>query len=142
MLLKKAICLKIFGIKNFANDARNETNFAATSFSSEARNIVTAIARQFGGSVKAGRNDKLGARGFMELELEGLEQKFCNATTSLMRHNCAQLRALLTTWRNCEVQEELIGSWYLKSRKVKKLMRQANRVHSHSWERSCKNGCK
>ena len=52
---------------------------------------VTAIASDFGGGVKASRDDMLGARALMELKTGGLDQKFCNAT------NVADKTQLCTT---------------------------------------------
>ena len=60
------------------NDARSETGFAASLNSVECN--VTAIASDFGGGVKAIRNDMLGAWALMQLKTGGLDQKFCHAT--------------------------------------------------------------
>ena len=60
------------------NDARSGTNFAA-SLNSVACDNVTAIASDFGGGVKASRDDMLGAWALMELKT-GVVQNFCNAT--------------------------------------------------------------
>ena len=80
------ICLKIFRIQAFldieefvVNDARNETGFAA-SLNSVACDNVTAIASDFGGDVKASRDDMLGAWALMELKKGGMDLKLCNAT--------------------------------------------------------------
>ena len=59
------------------NDARSETSFAANSTSVACDN-VTEIASNFGGGVKASRNDMLGAWALMELKTGGMDQKFCN----------------------------------------------------------------
>ena len=61
------------------NDARSETGFAA-SLSSVACDNVTAIASDFGGDVKASRDDLLGAWALMELKKGGMDLKLCNAT--------------------------------------------------------------
>ena len=61
-----------------ADDARNETSFAS-SLNSVACGNVTAIASDFGGGVKANRNDMLGAWSLMELKTGGSCQKFCNS---------------------------------------------------------------
>ena len=61
------------------NDARSETGFAA-SLNSVACDNVTAIASDFGGGVKASRDDILGAWALMELKTGGVDQKLCNAT--------------------------------------------------------------
>ena len=61
------------------NDARSEKGFAA-SLNSVACDNITAIASDFGGGVKANRNDILGAWAMMQLKTGGLDQKFCNAT--------------------------------------------------------------
>ena len=54
------------------NDARSETGFAA-SLNSVACDNVTAIASDFGGGVKASRNDMLGAWALMQLKTGGLD---------------------------------------------------------------------
>ena len=97
------------------NDARRETSFAS-SWDSTACENVTAIASNFGGGVKASGNDMLGALALMELKTGGLDQKFCNAT-----HGADETQMCTTEclWRIGQVQEELIGSWYLKHRRVK-----------------------
>ena len=59
------------------NKARSEANFAA-SLNSVACDNVNAIASNFGGGVKASRNDVLGAWALMELKTGGLDQEFCN----------------------------------------------------------------
>ena len=61
------------------NDARSNTGFAA-SLNSVACDTVTAIARDFGGGVKASRDDMLGAWALMPLKTGGMDQKFCNST--------------------------------------------------------------
>ena len=61
------------------NDARSETSFAGC-LKAVACDNVTAIARNFGGGVKANSNHMLGADGLMELKTGGLGQKLCNAT--------------------------------------------------------------
>ena len=61
------------------NDARSETSFAA-SLNSAACDNVTAMASDFGGGVKASRDDMLGAWALMELKTGGVYPKFCNAT--------------------------------------------------------------
>ena len=61
------------------NDARSETGFAA-SLNSVACDNVTAIASDFGGGVKASRDDMLGAWALMELKKGGMDLKLCNAT--------------------------------------------------------------
>ena len=61
------------------NDARSETGFAA-SLNSVACDNVTAIASDFGGDVKASRDDMLGAWALMELKKGGMDLKLCNAT--------------------------------------------------------------
>ena len=60
------------------NDSRSETSIAA-SLNSVACENVTAIASNFGGGVKASRNDMLGAWSLMELKTGGSYQKFCNS---------------------------------------------------------------
>ena len=60
------------------NDERSETSFAA-SLNSVACDNVTALAINFGGGIKANRNDMLGAWSLMELKTEGMGQKFCNS---------------------------------------------------------------
>ena len=68
------------GVEEFdVNDARSETCFAA-SLNSVACDNVTAIANDFGGGVKASRDDMLGAWALIELKTGGVDQKFCNAT--------------------------------------------------------------
>ena len=59
------------------DDSRSETGFAA-SLNSVACDNVNAIASNFGGGVKASRNDMLGAWASMELKTGGLDQEFCN----------------------------------------------------------------
>ena len=59
----------------------------------------------------------------------------------LMRHKCVQLSALWILWRIAQVQEELISSWCLKHRRVKKRRQQVTGVILHTWERSWRNGC-
>ena len=61
------------------NDARSETGFAA-NLNSVASDNVTAIASDFGGDVKASRDDMLGAWALMELKKGGMDLKLCNAT--------------------------------------------------------------
>ena len=61
------------------DDSRSETGFAA-SLNSVACDNVNAIASNFGGGVKANRNDMLGACALMKLKTRGLDQKFCKAT--------------------------------------------------------------
>ena len=61
------------------DDARSETGFAA-SLNSVACDNVTAIASDFGGGVKASRNDMLGAWALIKLKTGGSHQKFCNVT--------------------------------------------------------------
>ena len=61
------------------DDARSETSLAA-SLNSVACDNVTAIASNFGGGVKASRDDMLGAWVLMELKTRAVDQKFCNAT--------------------------------------------------------------
>ena len=61
------------------NDARSETGFAA-SLNSVACDKVTAIASDFGGGVKANRNDMFEAWALMELKTGGVDQKFCILT--------------------------------------------------------------
>ena len=75
------------------NDARSETSFAA-SLNSVACDNATAIARNFGGGVKASRMEMLGVWGLMELKTRDLDQTFCNATHGADRHKCVQLSAL------------------------------------------------
>ena len=58
------------------NDASSETNFAA-SLNSVACDNVTAIAKNFGGGVKASRNGRLGAWSLMELCLMVDETQIC-----------------------------------------------------------------
>ena len=60
------------------NDARSETGLAA-SLNSVACDNVTAIASNFGGEVKATRDDMLGAWALMQLKTGGVDQKFCKA---------------------------------------------------------------
>ena len=66
------------------NDARSE-GFAATGFAASLNSVacdnVTAIANNFGGGVKASRNDMLGAWALMQVPTRGLDQKFCNSTS-------------------------------------------------------------
>ena len=59
------------------NDARSETGFAA-SLNSVACDNVTAIASNFGGGVKASRDDMFGAWA-LELKTGGADQKFFKA---------------------------------------------------------------
>ena len=61
------------------NASRSETGFAA-SLNSVASDNVTAIKSDFGGGVKASRDDMLGTWALMELKTGGVDQKFCNAT--------------------------------------------------------------
>ena len=61
------------------NDARSETSFAASLYSVACKN-VTALAINFGGGVKASRDDMLEAWALMEFKTGGSYQKFCNAT--------------------------------------------------------------
>ena len=61
------------------NDGRSETGFAA-SLNSVACDNVTAITSDFGGDVKASRDDMLGAWALMELKEGGMDLKLCNAT--------------------------------------------------------------
>ena len=49
------------------------------SLNSVACDNVTSITSNFGGGVKASRNDMLGARGLMKLKTGDLDQKVCNA---------------------------------------------------------------
>ena len=60
------------------NDSRSETSFAA-SLNSVACENVTALAINFGGGIKASRNDMLGAWALMEFKTGGSYQKFCNS---------------------------------------------------------------
>ena len=60
------------------NDSRSETGFAA-SLNSVACDNVTATASNFGGGVKASRDDMLGAWALMELKTGGADQKFFKA---------------------------------------------------------------
>ena len=60
------------------DDARSETSFAANLNSIVCDN-VTALASNFGGGIKASRNDMLGAWALMKLKTGGVDQKFCNA---------------------------------------------------------------
>ena len=61
------------------NNAKNETGFA-TSLNSVACDNVIPIASDFGGGVKANRNDMLGVWALMQLKTGGMDQKFCNST--------------------------------------------------------------
>ena len=61
------------------DDARSETSFAL-SLNSVACDIVTEIASNFGGCLKASRNDVLGAWCLSEFKTADLNQKFCNGT--------------------------------------------------------------
>ena len=61
------------------NSARSETSFA-TRLNSVACDYVTAIASDFGGGVKASRDDMLGAWALMELKKGVTNLKLCNAT--------------------------------------------------------------
>ena len=93
----RTICLKMFRIHRFLdvedidiNDARSEA-----SFNSVACVYVLLIASSFGGGVKAGRNDVLGAWGLLELKTEGLNQKLGNAAnvvdeTQLCKNECTK----------------------------------------------------
>ena len=82
-----------FDVEEFdVNDARSETSFAA-NLNSVACDNVTAVASDFGGVVKANRNDMLGAWALMELKTGGVDQKFCNSTkaadeTQMCRTEC------------------------------------------------------
>ena len=58
---------------------RSESSFAAC-LNSVACGKGTAIARNFGGVVKASRSDMLRDWGLMELKTGGLDKKFCNST--------------------------------------------------------------
>ena len=60
------------------NDARSESSFAS-SLNSVTCDNVTALAINFGGGVKASRNDMLGAWALMKLKTGGSDQKFCKA---------------------------------------------------------------
>ena len=60
------------------NDSRSETSIAAR-LNSVACGNVTALAINFGGGIKASRNDMLGAWALMKLKTGGVDQKFCNA---------------------------------------------------------------
>ena len=66
-------------VEDDVNEARSETSFAG-SLDSVAYGNVTAIASNFGGGVKASRNDMLGAWALIELKTGGSYQKLCNAT--------------------------------------------------------------
>ena len=61
------------------NDARSETGFVA-SLKSVACDNVTAIASDFGGGVKASREDMLRAWALMKIKTGGVDQKFCSST--------------------------------------------------------------
>ena len=61
------------------NDASSETSFAG-SLDSVACGNVTALAINFGGGIKASRNDMLGAWALIKLKTGGSHQKFCNVT--------------------------------------------------------------
>ena len=118
------------------NDSRSETSVAA-SLNSVACENVTALAINFGGGIKANRNDMFGAWALMDLRTGGLDQKFCNATNVAdEKKRCVQLSALRTIWRIGKVQEILIGSWYVKHRRFKTIRQQVTAVILHSWERS------
>ena len=60
------------------NEARSETSFAG-SLNSVACDNVTPLAINFGGGVKASRDDMLGAWALMKLKARSVDQKFCNA---------------------------------------------------------------
>ena len=61
------------------DDARSE-KCVGSRLNSVACDNVTAIASNFGGGVKASRNDMFGACDLMELKTRGMEQNFCSAT--------------------------------------------------------------
>ena len=81
------------------NDARTETGFAA-SLNSVACHNVTAIARNFGGCVKASRDDMLEACALMELKTGGVDQKFCNAIHVADETQMRTSECTVDTWEN------------------------------------------
>ena len=103
------------------NDARSETGFVA-SLNSVACDNVTAIASDFGGGVKASRDDMLGAWALMELKTGGVDQKFCNAThvadeTQMCTTEC--IVDTLENWTNPRGIDRQLVSETQKGQKVK-----------------------
>ena len=81
------------------NNAISKTSFAA-SLNSVACDNVTAIASDFGGGVKANRNDMLGAWALMELKTGGVEQKFCNSTKVADETQMCTTECNVDTWED------------------------------------------
>ena len=81
------------------NDARSETSFAA-SLNSVACDNVTAIASDFGGDVKASRDDMLGAWALMELKKGGMDLKLCNATNEADETQMCTTECTVDTFEN------------------------------------------
>ena len=82
------------------DDSRGERSFAA-SLNSVACNNVTAIATNFGGGVKARRNDMLGAWALMELKSKSLDQKFYNATHEANETQMCTTECTVDILENC-----------------------------------------
>ena len=81
------------------DDSRSETGFAA-SLNSVACDNVTAIVSDFGGCVKASRNDMLGAWGLLELKKGGNDLKFCNATNEADETQMCTTECTVDTFEN------------------------------------------
>ena len=81
------------------NVARSETGFAA-SLNSVACDNLTAIASDFGGGVKANRNDMLGAWALMELKPGGVDQKFFNSTKVADETQTCTTECTVDTWKS------------------------------------------
>ena len=93
------------------DDSRSETGFAA-SLNSVACDNVTAIASDFGGGVKASRDDMLGAWALMELKTGGVDQKFCNSTmvadeTQMCTTECTV--DTLENWKSSGIDRPLVS---------------------------------
>ena len=76
------------------NDTRSETGFAASNCN------ITAIASNFGGGVKASRDDMLGAWALMQLKTEGVDQKFCSSTKVADETQMRTTECTADTWEN------------------------------------------
>ena len=102
------------------NNARSETGFAA-SLNSVACENVTALAINFGGGIKASRNDMLGALALMELKTRGSYQKFCNSG------NVADETQICTT--ECTV--DLLENWTSSGGTDGQLVCETQKVQNH-----------
>ena len=121
--------------------AGSETSFAA-SVNSLACDNVTAIASNFGGGVKASRNDMLGTCGVKELKTGGLEQKFCNATHVADETQMCTISCSVDTLENWASSGGI--DWELVSETQKgqneKAASNRSKVNLHCWEGSWRNG--